>query len=60
MSPVHFCFSAFSIIGAVSRATGIGIDELNTDFGRFFLSWVRENGHDKVQRLPNLPHPLLR
>ena len=57
MSPINLCCSAFSIIGAVSKATGIGIDELNTDFGRFFLSWVRENGHDKVQRLPNLPHP---
>ena len=31
---------------------GVDLDELNTDFGRFFVSWIRANGHDRVSHLP--------
>ena len=31
---------------------GVDLDELNTDFGRFFVSWIRANGHDRVSHRP--------
>lgn len=48
------CDSAFcSVIEAVAETMGIDLDELNTDFGRFFVSWIRANGHDRVSRHPS-------
>ena len=39
-----------SIIAAVAKAMGLDLDELNSDFGRFSVSWIRANGHERVSQ----------
>jgi hypothetical protein len=49
---LHFLFnrsiSYHRIVESAAAASGVPIDQLNYEFGRFFVSWCQMSGHEKV------------
>ena len=39
----------YSIIGAAAAASGLTVEQVLNEFGRYFVSWIQTNGFDKVR-----------